>query len=76
MKLNKPFKRGLNTQRTSKLQIVLKKFSGGCILRKPNFRRKLRILNSRIVPKYAKRSPLGSFNIHSVAKYEETLWRH
>ena len=49
------------------------------LLRKLNIRQKIRILNSRIVPKNLKRDPLGFFNSHSVAKYqknEEALLRH
>ena len=35
-------------------------------------KRKMRILNSLIVPKNVKGGPLGFFNIHPVAKYQKT----
>ena len=52
----------------SKIRIVLEKIIVRYKVRKPNFRPKMRILNSLIVPRISKRDPLGFFNFQFAAK--------
>ena len=48
-------------RQSSKISDSIEKDIGGYVLRKPNIRRKMRILNSLIVPKNVKGGQLGIF---------------
>ena len=61
-------------RRSLKNSDSFEKSIGGYVLRKPNIRRKIRILNSLIVPKNVKGGPLKFFNIHSVTKISKN-WK-
>ena len=66
---------------TSKFRVVFKKIIGGYILKKPNFRQKMTILNSLIVQKNLKEGTLWDFYIsimlQNILKIEGgTISRH